>query len=108
MNRLPSLIIAVCILFSSSTPIFANSGKIYQENILVAAQTYKSRWDQVGGRWTTGWVPNQSRAICTSAAHCRCNGQDLCGNFQSGQTNYWWPKGCSKRPMKIRCRSIPE
>jgi hypothetical protein len=79
-----------------------------QNETVVAAQSYKSRWDQVGGSWTTGWVRNQAEPVCFSAAHCKCNGQDLCGKFHSGQTNYWWPRGCQASPMKIQCTSVPD
>jgi hypothetical protein len=81
---------------------------VVQNETVVAAQSYKSRWDQVGGNWTTGWVRNQAEPVCFSAAHCKCNGQDLCGKFYSGQTNYWWPRGCHKPPMKIQCNSVPD
>lgn len=80
----------------------------HQPDIEVSAQTYKSRWDQVGGSFTTGWVPNNSQPVCYSSAQCNCNGQNLCGTFYSGQINYWWPRGCHKPPMKILCSSVPE
>ncbi|MBL4783820.1 MAG: hypothetical protein JKY49_00160 [Cohaesibacteraceae bacterium] len=73
-----------------------------------AGQKYKSRWDQVGGSWTTGWVRNHPERICGAGAHCVCNGQNLCGKYKNGQSTYWWPRGCQARPMKIQCTSVPQ
>ena len=93
---------------ASETQAGASGTNVVQNEIVMAAQSYKSRWDQVGGSWTTGWVRNQPEPICISGAHCICNGQNLCGTFNSGQTNYWWPRGCHKPAVKIRCTSVPE
>ncbi|MHA1538394.1 MAG: hypothetical protein ACTSUD_12635, partial [Alphaproteobacteria bacterium] len=69
----------------------------------------KSRWDKIGGPgggWSTGWVRNQRQRICGHRARgCSCFGWNYCGNYRSGQTTSWWPRGCGGPRWKIRCTS---
>lgn len=109
MKQLLSILAVLCVFaFVSQSKSLAETQQTSAGNIVVAAQTYKSRWDQVGGSWTTGWVRNHPKRICGAGAHCQCNGKNFCGTYQSGQYTYWWPKGCHKKPMKLRCTSVPE
>lgn len=69
--------------------------------------TYQSRWDRIGGSWTTGWVPNHSQPICGhQAAGCNCGGQNYCGTYKSGASAYWWPHGCAAERWTIKCTSV--
>ena len=66
---------------------------------------FRSRWDQVGGSWTTGWVPNHPFQGCVHGTSCSCGSENYCGNYRSGQTTTVWPQGCSGPRWTIRCTS---
>ncbi len=71
------------------------------------ATLYRSRWDQVGGPWTTGWVYNHREPVCGAyAPGCNCGpGRNFCGVYRDGEVTTWWPQGCGGSPMTIRCTS---
>jgi hypothetical protein len=66
---------------------------------------FRSRWDQVGGSWTTGWVNNHPFLGCTHGITCQCGAENYCGNYSSGQTTTAWPQGCKGPRWTIRCTS---
>jgi hypothetical protein len=75
---------------------------------------FKSRWDQVGGAWTSGWVLNHTGQYCGHGApHCQaCPGlQSACGNYPNGAVITHAPYGvrgdCSTR-WQLRCTSVPQ
>lgn len=66
---------------------------------------FRSRWDQVGGTWTTGWVENHPFQGCTHGVTCSCGAENYCGNYRNGQTTTAWPQGCGGPRWTIRCTS---
>jgi hypothetical protein len=66
---------------------------------------FRSRWDQVGGSWTTGWVPNHPFQGCTHGISCSCRAENFCGNYRNGQTTTAFPEGCGGPRWTIRCTS---
>lgn len=75
---------------------------------------YRSRWDQIGGSWTTGWVPNHPRPVCGHTGpgrHCGCGDgrTSACGEYPSGATITTAPFGCAN-PTRwtLQCTSEPQ
>ena len=75
------------------------------------ATTYKARWDQVGGSWSTGWVTQSTSNPtygnnankCGHFHHGANCGSGYAGWYRSGSVTHWWPRGCSGPHWKIRC-----
>lgn len=75
---------------------------------LSADAVFRSRWDHVGGSWTTGWVYNHSLQVCGHGANCNCDGFDNCGTWPSGSTVFYWPQGCGGPRWTLKCTSEPQ
>ena len=69
---------------------------------------FRSRWDQLGGTFTTGWVPNHPFQGCIHGTSCSCGSENFCGNYTNGQTTTVWPQGCNGPRATIRCTSEVE
>jgi hypothetical protein len=69
---------------------------------------YRSRWVQVGGSWSTPWVPGHDGAYCNHGIGCACGGQSFCGKIEAGKTAMAWPNGCAAAGWTLRCESEAE
>lgn len=71
---------------------------------------YISRWDQIGGSWTTGWQPSGYLGCGHGQPHClACPGaQNRCGQYPPGSvitiTPYGVKGNCVTR-WQLRCTS---
>jgi hypothetical protein len=68
---------------------------------------YRSRWDRIGGDWSSGWLGDREQQACTHSANCNCYGQDFCGEHRDGAVTFVWPEGCERPSWLIRCRVEP-
>jgi hypothetical protein len=70
---------------------------------------YRSRWNQVGGAWSTGWVPNpyQGCGQTPQLGTCACGALNYCGTFPPGTQVLTWPNGCGATPWTLVCLSEP-
>jgi hypothetical protein len=70
--------------------------------------SYRSRWDQIGGDWSTGWLTGNAQQACTHAFNCNCHGQNFCGSHPTGAVTFFWPEGCDRPAWMIRCLAEPK
>jgi len=72
---------------------------------------FKTRWDQIGGSWTTGWVYSDTQACGHGEPHCQaCPGQSACGSYRNGQIITVTPfgvRGNCNTKWKLRCTAVP-
>ena len=61
------------------------------------------RWAQVGGNWTSDWVPTSGTPACVHGGGCECNGEKVCGTYKPGTTTSYWPFGCQGPKWTLRC-----
>ena len=72
------------------------------------AVSYRSRWDRIGGEWSTGWLAGNAEQACSHSSNCSCHGQNFCGDHPNGTVTFVWPEGCERPAWMIRCLSEPE